>query len=199
VLAATNRDLDREVERGAFRSDLLFRLNAVELRIPPLRQRQGEIPQLAAAFLAEECRLSGRQPVPSLSERVLERLLAWHWPGNVRELKKAMELALVLCDGQEIDLPHLHLHGPALAPPTPAPAPARNALIGAAAPPAFAAPAGSALSPAQQEERQRMLDALVACLWNQSAAARRIGMSRRTFVARMIRYGIPRPRAAPPG
>jgi two-component system response regulator AtoC len=175
ILAATNRNLEQEVRQGTFRRDLLYRLNAVEIRIPPLRERQEEIPALAARLVADACRTSGRQP-PTLSRRLLDRLVTWRWPGNVRELKQAMELALVLCDGNELDLEHLPGQESAAASSTSPPVEAR-------------------LPPEHEEEKGRMIAALEASVWNQTAAARLLGMPRRTFVAKMIRYRIPRPRA----
>jgi DNA-binding NtrC family response regulator len=180
ILAATNRNLEQEVRRGTFRRDLLYRLNAVEIEIPPLRERRIEIPALARRLLADAAAQSGRL-VPSLSPAVHGRLASWPWPGNVRELKKAMELALVLCDGPEIDLVHLPGQAPELA------RPAARARL--------AEPPARLLSADEQAEKARMVAALEAHIWNQTAAARALGMARRTFAAKMIRYQLPRPRA----
>jgi NtrC-family two-component system response regulator AlgB len=102
VLAATNRDLDADVAAGRFREDLLYRLNTVELRVPPLRERREDIPRLARLFAEFTARASGRA-TPQLSPGVLERLVAYAWPGNVRELKNAVERALIFTAGDLIE------------------------------------------------------------------------------------------------
>jgi two-component system response regulator AtoC len=116
VVAASARDLRRAVEEGAFREDLFYRLNVVGLRLPPLRERPGDVPALAAHFLARFARLRPELPAPSLSPEALERLAAWRWPGNVRELEHALERAVVLAEGpviREEDLPDLVRDGEA--------------------------------------------------------------------------------------
>jgi transcriptional regulator with GAF, ATPase, and Fis domain len=95
VIAASRRDLHREVERGAFREDLYFRLSVVRIRIPPLRERPEDIPLLAEKFLRDAADLRGIQ-APRLDSRTLDRLTSHDWPGNVRELKNAVERSLLL-------------------------------------------------------------------------------------------------------
>ena len=95
VIAATNRDLDADVRAGRFREDLLYRLNVVEIRLPPLRERPQDIVPMAARFLAFFTR-AARRPVPELSPAAVEVLRAYPWPGNVRELRNAIERALIL-------------------------------------------------------------------------------------------------------
>ena len=102
VLAATHRDLAQEVAAGAFREDLFYRLNVVAVRLPPLRDRSEEIEPLARRFLARHAVRLGVAGKP-LAAEALRRLLAWRWPGNVRELENALERALVLSEGDEID------------------------------------------------------------------------------------------------
>jgi two-component system response regulator AtoC len=102
VLAATHRDLAQEVAAGTFREDLFYRLNVVAVRLPPLRDRSEEIEPLARRFLARHAVRLGLAEKP-LSAEALRRLLAWRWPGNVRELENALERALVLSEGEEID------------------------------------------------------------------------------------------------
>ncbi|WP_437683440.1 sigma 54-interacting transcriptional regulator [Sorangium sp. So ce131] len=107
-VAATNRDLEAEVARGAFRQDLYFRLNGISLVVPPLRERVPEIAPLAGRFLAEACRQLGQLRAPSLSAEALGVLEAYTWPGNVRELRNVIERAAVLCAGDVVlptDLP----------------------------------------------------------------------------------------------
>lgn len=106
VIAATARDLELEVERGAFRRDLLFRLNVVVLTLPPLRQRKEDIPLLAAAFLAKFNGRFGKQ-LQGLSSEALSLLLRHDWPGNIRELQNTIERAVILADGDEVLAEHL--------------------------------------------------------------------------------------------
>ncbi len=95
VIAATNRDLEADVKAGRFREDLLFRLNVVEIKIPPLRDRPEDILPMARQFLAFFARSANRPP-PALSAAADNALLAYSWPGNVRELRNAMERAIIL-------------------------------------------------------------------------------------------------------
>jgi DNA-binding NtrC family response regulator len=147
--------------------------------IPPLRERRFEIEALARKFVEAAAQESGRETVPSISAAALAALQAYDWPGNVRELKNMIERALVLCDGPQIEVAHL---------------PAEK--LAAASSPGVSAPAGAparALSAEEQAEKVKMIAALDSCAWNQSRAAEQMGMSRRTFVAKMARYSIPRP------
>lgn len=90
IVAATNRDLEADVVAGRFRRDLFFRLSAAILELPPLRQRSSELPLMAAAFLEDACRISGRN-LMRISDEALAVLLAYAWPGNIRELKNLMQ------------------------------------------------------------------------------------------------------------
>jgi NtrC-family two-component system response regulator AlgB len=102
VVAATNRDLDAAVKQGSFREDLLFRLNVVEIVLPPLRERPEDILPLARRFLAFFARQTGR-PVPTLSKASEELLQGYPWPGNLRELRNAIERALILWPAQILE------------------------------------------------------------------------------------------------
>jgi two-component system, NtrC family, response regulator AtoC len=176
-LAATNRNLEAEVERGAFRRDLYFRLNGITLTIPPLRARVGEIRRLAETFVQQICRELGR-PEPVIPSGVLALLESYSWPGNIRELKNMMERAVLLCADAVLDPEHLPMDKLGLPSPSPAP-PASDA---------------SATLPAPPDERRRIIEALGACAGNQSRAAKMLGIPRRTFVARLDQYHIPRPK-----
>ena len=128
VLAATHKDLPQAVAAGKFRDDLFYRLNVVGLTLPPLRERREEIPQLAARFLSRHAVRLGIPQKP-LSVAALRLLQAWSWPGNVRELENALERALVLSEGEEIDPDALPEEMRAEAPPSgPPPAPAEGDL-----------------------------------------------------------------------
>jgi transcriptional regulator with PAS, ATPase and Fis domain len=178
-LAATNRDLEKETERGAFRRDLYFRLNGITLTIPPLRARVSEIRRLAETFIAQISRELGR-PEPGIPTKVLQLLEAYSWPGNIRELKNVMERAVLLCAGPMIDTEHLPMD-----------------KLGAQSNPGLGSVTTAPEMPAQPgppDERQRIIDALAACAGNQSRAAKRLGMPRRTFVSRLDEYRIPRPK-----
>jgi two-component system response regulator AtoC len=108
VIAATGRDLRRAVAAGEFREDLLYRLDVVRVRLPPLRERAGDVAALVAHFLARYARLRPELDGMRLSSEAHDALLAHRWPGNVRELEHALERAVVLADGpviREEDLP----------------------------------------------------------------------------------------------
>jgi two-component system response regulator PilR (NtrC family) len=109
VIAATNRELEEEVERGAFRSDLYYRLNVIELRIPPLRQRVVDIPMLVDHFLRRFAAEQGKR-ISGISPEAMRRLESYHFPGNVRELENIIERAVTLCGESHLgaaDLPPL--------------------------------------------------------------------------------------------
>jgi DNA-binding NtrC family response regulator len=102
VVATTNRDLPREVAKGAFRQDLFYRLNVLPLRLPALRERREDIPALARHFVAQVASREG-VATPSISEDAIDALMAYRWPGNVRELQNLLERAVVLARGRAID------------------------------------------------------------------------------------------------
>ncbi len=107
IVAATNRDLKAEIEKGTFREDLYYRLNVVNLHVPPLRERKDDIPLLATAFLKEFAQENGK-PIEALDNRARAALYAYDWPGNVRELRNCLESAVVMAKGRLItvdDLP----------------------------------------------------------------------------------------------
>ncbi|MGX9364913.1 sigma-54 interaction domain-containing protein [Desulfoplanes sp. PS50] len=107
IIAATNRDLEQEVAKGNFREDLFYRLNVIPVHLPPLRERQSDIPMLANYFLQKFCRNQERK-LMKLAVETQNILLAYSWPGNVRELENFMERLSILCDAERIapaDLP----------------------------------------------------------------------------------------------
>jgi Nif-specific regulatory protein len=101
IIAATNRDIERAVGQGAFRSDLYYRLNVLPLTIPPLRERTEDIPELAQFFLKRFNRETKKQ-VRGFSDEAVEELLMYSWPGNIRELENAVERAVVICRDEYI-------------------------------------------------------------------------------------------------
>jgi formate hydrogenlyase transcriptional activator len=107
IIAASNRDLSALVGEGKFRSDLFYRLNVLPLCVPPLRERQGDLPLLAAFFL-QKFALKFQKPIKEVSEQAMRWLAGYHWPGNVRELQNVIERAVVLSQGDTLTL------GPAL-------------------------------------------------------------------------------------
>ena len=106
IIAATNRDLEEEIKRGAFRRDLFYRLNVIALHLPPLRDRREDIPLLAESFLERSGQQRG-EPAKRVSDETAAALIAYSWPGNVRELENALERAVILTSGNTINLPAL--------------------------------------------------------------------------------------------
>jgi two-component system response regulator HydG len=102
IVAATSKDLEKEVREGRFREDLYYRLNVITLRVPTLRQRRDDIAALAQHFLVRFAR-QHRKPIRGFSDRALKVLIAYGWPGNVRQLENFVERAAVLCNGPEIE------------------------------------------------------------------------------------------------
>jgi transcriptional regulator with GAF, ATPase, and Fis domain len=186
-IAATNRDLEAESARGAFRQDLFFRLNGIALTIPPLRERVPEIAALARVFLNAACAKLDRPMAAVLTPEALTALERYAWPGNVRELRNVIDRAVVLSMSDQDKYAAIR---PEHLPPKVRDAAAKGA------PPAGAKEAPPApvkeVSPAA--ERDRIIAALEACAWNQTQAAAKLGMSRRTLIYRIEEYGLPRPR-----
>ena len=189
ILAATHRDLPAEVRAGRFREDLFFRLNVVNLRIPPLRERPGDILPLAQHFAQRYAAANGL-PARPLSPAAQGRLLAHPWPGNVRELENALHRAVLLAAGAEIDADAIELD----AAPMPMAEPAAT-VAAAAAPPApapAARPAGAiaALVGRRMEEveQELILETLGRCLGNRTRAAEILGISIRTLRNKLSEY-----------
>jgi transcriptional regulator with PAS, ATPase and Fis domain len=176
-LAATNRDLDAAVAAGRFRADLFFRLNVINLDIPPLRARPEEIVALAEGFIGRT-ETADTRALPTLSAGALERLRAYDWPGNIRELRNVIEAAVVLCQGPSITAEHL---------------PGRLGRRERVDSPAVAPAAWHGLD-RHQVERAAIIEALARCHGNQTRAAALLGMPRRTLCKRLVTYQIPRPR-----
>ena len=168
LIAATNKNLAEQVKAGKFREDLFFRLRVVEINLPPLRDRAGDVPLLAQSFLREFARENDKK-VHEFTADALQLLMQHSWPGNVRELRTAIEHAVVLCRGEKItarDLPASLRTGAAAE----SPAAQQNALT------------------LKEAERQLMERALKETGGNRTLAARKIGMSRRTFHRKLHLY-----------
>ena len=199
-LAATNRDLEEQVEKGGFRRDLFFRLNGFTLAIPPLRERVGEIEALARVFIEEACLAAGRSSPPQLSRDAIAMLRRYAWPGNVRELRNVIERAVLLHDGPVIGSEHLPADrlGRTLPPPrietphepfTPLPS---SAIVRPESRPS-SRPSYVPAS-ASSDERDSIVRALESCGGNQTKAAQLLGVSRRTLISRLEQYALPRPK-----
>jgi DNA-binding NtrC family response regulator len=190
IVAATNRNLRAAVKEGCFRADLYYRLNVASVAIPPLRDRIEALDALVS-FFVERCNRELGAGVRFISRRTMERLLAYEWPGNVRELENAIRYAVLLCDGDRIDLTELP-HD-----------------IAAAAPPNLSTgdlPGSSELPPASPEEqriglvdapaslddltREAVLCALRHARGNRQRAAQILGVSRTTLYRMLVRYGL---------
>ena len=190
ILSATHKDLAAEVNAGHFRQDLYYRLNVIELPVPPLRDRPSDVRDHAQHILA---RLSRDYGVgnPALSEAAESALQRYHFPGNVRELENILERAFTLCEDNVIDAADLQLGGetaPAVAPdPGPALAVISDGNSSTAAhDAAHQLPAGQSLEEyLEQIERELINSALEATRWNKTAAAKELGI---TF--RALRYRL---------
>ena len=165
LVSATNADLHAEVAAGRFREDLLFRINTVEVRLPPLRERREDIPALAAHFLHMHVQRY-RRAVESFDDEALRLLLAHPWPGNVRELDHVLERAVLMARGSVLEAGDLGLRAPAQGP--------------------------AALEQMTLDEVERVLiqKALARHGGNVSEAARTLGLSRSALYRRLERHGL---------
>jgi two-component system response regulator HydG len=164
VIAASNRDLQRAVADGSFREDLFYRLQVFDIRIPPLRERRGDIPLLTDAFLQEFNRSTGCSSA-GLSPEAREMLLGHEWPGNVRELHNVLERAAIVCQGGLITGDHLSLRSASIVPP-------RRPLK------------------LSDVERRAIEQVLHESDGNKSKAARRLGVTRTQLYNRLRKYGL---------
>jgi transcriptional regulator with PAS, ATPase and Fis domain len=164
VVAASNRDLHQAVSDGSFREDLFYRLQIFDIRIPPLRERRGDIPLLTEAFLQEFHRLTGC-PYAGLTPDALEMLLGYDWPGNVRELHNALERAAILSEGGLITVEHFSFQASSVV------APRRTPHLSGV-------------------ERRTIEQVLRETDGNKSKAARRLGITRTQLYCRLRKYGL---------
>jgi PAS domain S-box-containing protein len=164
VLAATNRDLRREVAEGRFREDLYYRLNVFSIDVPPLRERKEDVPPLSRHFLKKAALKEGKE-IRGISPDTMQALMDYHWPGNVRQLENALSYAVILCPGESIKVSHL---------------------------PQFLKESGGGSSEISlaENERRAILRTLEETGWNKHEAARRLKVSRSTLYSKMSRYGL---------
>jgi DNA-binding NtrC family response regulator len=169
LVAATNRDLKEEIGKGTFREDLYYRLNVVNIHVPPLRERKDDIPVLAGAFLAEFTRDNGKS-ITGIEPKARAALYAYHWPGNVRELRNCIESAVVMAAGDVVTLDDL--------PPSVSTG-ADESLI--------RIPPGSSLAVA---EKILIQETLAAQNGNKTRTAEILGIGRKTLYQKIQDYGL---------
>ncbi len=192
VIAATNRDLRAEVNAGRFRSDLFYRLNIVEIRLPTLRERAEDIGPLAHAFVAE-CASRWSKQLHGVTDGAVRLLCAAPWEGNVRELRNVLERACLLSDGPLVTERDLIACMPPSARPARQPEPTRpmSAMTSPSVPAAPAATGHDVPPPLLSTvEREHILRALQHARGNKKAAARMLGVSRRALYRRLERLGL---------
>ncbi|MBN1474037.1 MAG: sigma-54-dependent Fis family transcriptional regulator [Syntrophaceae bacterium] len=170
VIAASNKDLKEEIQKGNFREDLFYRLNVVSLNVPPLRQRKEDIPILAQHFLKHFSKRNNKN-IQGYTPRAMQKIMAYSWPGNIRELMNAVERAVVLARNDSLDAAEIAL--------------IMEDSIVADVPQADNQPQNLSL---EDVERKSILDALSTCGGNKSEAARRLGITRKTLRAKLQKY-----------
>jgi two-component system response regulator HydG len=177
VIAATNKDLKDQINRGAFREDLYYRLNVVELRVPPLSERKEDIPLLARHFL-ETFAAKNRKEIKGFTPRAMDNLIRYDWPGNVRELMNAVERAVVLARSSYLDESDFLFMKDFLTENNRQKSAGSdaNVLRGEA--------------PLEEVEKAAILKTLNAAKGNKSEAARRLGITRKTLHKKLKAYGV---------
>jgi len=172
VILATNEDLAKAVTDGRFRQDLFYRINVINIELPPLRERLSDIPLLAKHFLEEACQESGRK-MQGFSEDCLTTLHRYRWPGNVRELQNVIERAVLLGKSDTVQVDDLPPQLAAEAPISAHPEPGANLKQAMAAP-----------------EKQIILEVLERHNWNRQATSDELGINRTTLYKKMKRLGL---------
>jgi len=170
IVAATNRNLQEEVDEGRFREDLFYRLKVIAFELPPLRNRKADIPILVKKFVDEFAR-ENQKPVHSISHKAMARLVAYHWPGNIRELRNCIENIVVFLDKPKIDVEDL--------PP--------NFQETDTSSDTFSMTVGQ---PLELIEKQYIQQTLMMVDGNRTKAAQLLGISRRTLQRKLKELGI---------
>jgi len=168
ILSATNHDLYTLVKKGSFREDLLYRINLIQIEVPPLRKRTGDIPLLASFFI-EQASKSYSIPRRELSKDAKDWLSCQPWPGNVRELKNILERTLLLAKGEEIK---------------------PDDFLAALKPGQASAALSLTNGTLDEMEKQMILSAIEECAGNLTRSADKLGISRATLYRKMERHGI---------
>ncbi len=181
LIAATHRDLQQLVREERFRDDLYFRLRVMEIRLPPLREREEDIIALAQYMLERNCKRLNRH-CATLSEEALEAIRAYAWPGNVRELENALERAVILCEGETIGPDLLALDVQTRQEPVATPAPTTSVESGLSLEEYF-------VQFVKENEEQM----------TETELAKRLGISRKALWERRNRFGIPRKKSSKTG
>jgi formate hydrogenlyase transcriptional activator len=181
LIAATNRDLEAMVSEQRFRSDLFFRLNVFPVHVPPLRERQGDIPLLVRHFTQQFSRRMNKV-IETIPSEAMDALCRYHWPGNIRELQNVIERAVIISAGPalRVDVTDLKLRNAGLTTEEPASPKLTN---------------GTLHDVLKETQRQQILKALKECNWIVSGphgAAAHLGMKRSTLQLRMHKLGIAR-------
>ncbi len=190
ILSATHKNLGHLVEQGQFRQDLFYRINVIELRVPPLRERRGDVPLLSAFILKALAGKSG-ESVGQLSPAARDALEAYDFPGNVRELENILERAMAMCDGAIIDASDLMLPQRSARSGHDAPAAAAASHEASAAPAPAAASANGGLDDyISNLERTAIVKALEESRYNKTAAARKLGITFRALRYKLKKLGI---------
>jgi formate hydrogenlyase transcriptional activator len=190
LVAATNRDLEQMIAAREFRSDLYYRLHVFPIRIPPLRERKEDIPQLVSYFVQKFARQMQKK-IEAISPAVMKGLTAWDWPGNIRELENFIERAVIVTRGKSLEAPVGELRK------------ANPVELPHASQPEFSQSVGdrpdsrsdksSVAEEYDKKQRDEIIRALTACkgrVGGADGAAARLGMQRTTFVSRMKKFGI---------
>ena len=181
LIAATNRDLEAMVSEQKFRSDLFFRLNVFPVHVPPLRERQGDIPLLVRHFTQQFSRRMNRA-IETIPSATMDALGRYHWPGNIRELQNVIERAVIISSGPVLSVDVTDLKFPKAGPPAEKPASSKSTN-------------GALHNVLEETERQQILKALKECNWvvaGPNGAAAHLAMKRSTLQLRMHKLGIAR-------
>jgi two-component system response regulator PilR (NtrC family) len=191
ILCATHKSLEREVAEGRFRQDLFYRLNVIQLRVPPLRERKEDIPLLAEHLLDKIAR-DTHQARPKLSQRALNLLISYPFPGNVRELENILERAFTLCENELIDAEDLLLQRHTLEPEDQIQSSQKSGSLKSATSdyPARCAEYSSLDDYLQDVEKEILCHMLEKVRWNKTLAAKQLGISFRSLRYRLQKLGL---------